>query len=386
MRRLGRIFKEVSLLKPLSVAFVLAGLLAIPASATAGSSLICQGYDSCSSKGRSHYGYKTLRWNRYWGQAAGNNCTNHAAFRLITRKYDKMSTTKPWSGSGNAFTWGLYNAGKTNSTPRVGAVGWWSSTGGLGADGHVVYVERVVSSSEIWISESSWGGSDTGSGFTWKRLTKTGSGTPWPTGFIHFSDEKLHYTTAPSITGTPKVGVTLTANRGSWTSSSNTMRGAPITYKRQWRADGSAISGATGTTFTPTAAQVGKRISVKLTVSSPGYPTVTRIVTQGADVVKGSFTNTSAPAVIGTPEVGASLTATPGKWSPTPSSYRYQWRAEGIPIDGATSATYTPTATDEGKRLSVTVTAVRTGYNNATKTSALTSPVAPGVIVYTPTT
>jgi surface antigen len=384
MRPPGRIFKAVPLPRTLFVMFVLAGLLALPASATAGSSLLCQGYDSCSSKGKSHYGYKEKRWTSYWTQATGNNCTNYAAFRFVTRKYDRMSNTKPWSGSGNALTWGTYNASRTNSTPRVGAVAWWSGTAGLGRYGHVAYVERVISSSEIWISDSSWGGSDGGSGFTWKKLTKSGSGWAWPSGFIHFKDERLINTAAPKITGTPKVGIKLTASRGSWTSSSGVMRGSPVSYKYQWLANGSAISGATASTFTPTAAYVGKRISVKITASSPGYPAAAKTSALTAAVAKGSFTNTVAPTVSGTPEVGVTLSAKTGSWSPTPSDYRYQWRADGTAIDGATSVTYTPTAADEGKRLSVTVTAVKTGYNDGAKTSAATAPVAPGGIVYAP--
>lgn len=361
----------------LVTALVLAALLVGPAPASAGSALQCQGYDSCSSKGKSHYGYKTNRWTKYWGQEVGNNCTNYAAYRLVTRRYDKMANTKPWTGSGNAKTWGTYNAAKTNSTPKVGAIAWWNGTGGPSSAGHVAYVERVVSSSEIWISDSSWGGADNGSGFTWKKLTKIGTGWAWPAGFIHFKDERLINTASPKITGTAKVGIKLTAGRGSWTSSSGVMRGSPLAYKYQWLANGSAISGATKSTFTPTASQAGKRISVKITASSPGYPTAAKTSAQTSTVAKGSFTNTAAPAIVGDPKVDATLKATTGTWSPTPSSYRYQWRADGTPITGATSTTYTPSETDEGKLLSVTVTAVKSGYNDAAKTSAATLPVAP---------
>lgn len=381
MERRGRDI-EAFLPSGLVAALFLAALLVTPASALAGSSYQCRGYDDCRAKSKSDYGYQANRKDEWWGQRVGNNCTNYAAFRLITRKHDKMSATKPWLGSGSAFTWGSYNAGKTTSTPRVGAIAWWSSTAGLGASGHVAYVERVISSSKIWISDSSFGASDSGDGFTWKTLTKDGKG--WPSGFIHFRDERLIHATAPKISGTAQVGVKLTASRGSWTSSSVTLRGSPITYKYQWLANSSTISGATASTFTPTAAHVGKRISVKLTVSSPGYPAAAKTSAQTTYVAKGSFANTAAPTVSGTPEVGETLTATPGKWSPTPSSYRYQWRADGTAIVGATSVTYTPSAADEGKRLSVTVTVLKSGYNNGVKTSAPTAPVAPGEVEYTP--
>lgn len=83
-----------------------------------------------------------------------------------------------------------------------------------------------------------------------------------------------------------------------------------------------------------------------------------------------SFTRTRDPKVTGTRGVGRTLTADPGAWSPTPSRYSYQWKRNGIRIAGATSSTYTPTRADAGRYLSVQVTARRTGYKAATKTSA----------------
>ena len=47
----------------------------------------------------------------------------------------------------------------------------------------MAYVERVISTTEIVISEDSWGGD-----FAWRRIVK-GSGS-WPSGgFIHFKDQ-----------------------------------------------------------------------------------------------------------------------------------------------------------------------------------------------------
>jgi surface antigen len=381
MRR-NRCSVKVPLAHGLLATLLLVGLLVVPATASAGPSYQCKGYDSCTAKGKSDYGYKALRGNEYWAQYPNNNCTNYAAFRLTTRKHHKMSATKPWTATGFALTWGVYNAGKMNSIPKVGAIAWWSKSASP-PYGHVAYVERVVNGREVWVSDSSADGTDTGLGFTWKTLTPNGGG--WPSGFIHFSDEKLVNASRPRTTGTAvKVGVKLTASRGSWTSSSGTLRGSPITYRYQWLANTSAISGATGLTFTPTAAHIGKRISVKVTVSSPGYPAAAKTSAQTTYVVKGSFANTALPTVSATPEVGKALTATKGTWSPLPSSYRYQWRADGAAIAGATSATYTPSAADEGKRLSVTVTVLRSGYNNGVSTSVPTAPVAPGEVVYTP--
>lgn len=91
-----------------------------------------------------------------------------------------------------------------------------------------------------------------------------------------------------------------------------------------------------------------------------------------------SLTNTTAPTISGTPQVGAELTAAKGSWSPAPDSVTYQWLADGVPIDGATSATFTPTAAEQGKNLRVAVTAKKPDYTAATVQSDPTTRVVKG--------
>lgn len=63
----------------------------------------------------------------------------------------------------------------------------------------------------------------------------------------------------PTITGTPRVGQTLTAANGAWS-------GIPApTFARQWKADGVNIATATGTTYILTEAELGKVITVTVT-------------------------------------------------------------------------------------------------------------------------
>lgn len=69
-------------------------------------------------------------------------------------------------------------------------------------------------------------------------------------------------TVAPAITGTTVVGQTLTASNGTWTGT------ATITYARQWKRDGVAISGATGATYVLVAGDVGKTITVTVTATN----------------------------------------------------------------------------------------------------------------------
>jgi len=65
-------------------------------------------------------------------------------------------------------------------------------------------------------------------------------------------------TVLPSITGSLTHGSVLTAHDGTWA-------GSPTTTARQWTANGVDIAGATGTTYTTLAGDVGKQIAFYIT-------------------------------------------------------------------------------------------------------------------------
>ncbi len=81
--------------------------------------------------------------------------------------------------------------------------------------------------------------------------------------------------------------------------------------------------------------------------------------------------------ITGTPTVGMQLTANVGASDPADLVLARQWKADDVPIDGATAASYTPNTTDVGKRITVEVTGTKTGWKSSTKTSAPTDPVSP---------
>lgn len=90
--------------------------------------------------------------------------------------------------------------------------------------------------------------------------------------------------------------------------------------------------------------------------------------------------NTAAPVISGDPRVGTRLTASAGTWTPAVSSVRYQWFADGQPIQGATKSTVALGKGRVGQVLSVQTTAARSGYGAQTATSAPTPPVQPGAL------
>jgi surface antigen len=343
---------------------VLGGLALTPSSASASSTILCRGYAGCAQLGMGNGGYAPVASTMYWQMYGGHNCTNYAAYRMIR---SGLPNTRPWSGGGNAEYWGTSNAALTSATPRVGAVAWWGEyVRPAGASGHVAYVEQVISADEIVVSQDSWGGD-----FSWARITRAGGS--WPSGFVHFNDVALRNTAAPAVTGTPRVGTALVAGPGAWTPS-------PTGYSYQWRADGVDVPSATTSTLTPTKALTGKRLSVRVTATRTGYPTTTALSASTAAVAPGSLTNTLAPAVTGEPRTDEPLAATPGQWNPAPSTLAFQWKADGVAVPGATSATFVPGPRQVGAAITVATTARKDGYAPVTATSAPTPDVAPGTI------
>lgn len=174
--------------------------------------------------------------------------------------------------------------------------------------------------------------------------------------------------TLPVVSGSPVVGGTLTTTTGTWTP-------VPTSFAYQWLADGTAISGATAASYVPVAGDVGKRLSVRVTARRAGSSDGVASSTQTVAVKQSDFVNNTAPIVSGTAEVGSPLTASTGTWTPTPTSFGYQWLADGTPIAGATGTSYTPVAGDVGRRISVTVTARKDGLVDGTATSLQTAAV-----------
>lgn len=340
-------------------------VLVSPASATW--TVYCTGYSGCARAGLSDAGYGQSSRSTYWRMYAGHNCTNYVAYRMVR---SGLPNVRPWTGDGNAMSWGVAEQRLTTSVPAVGAVAWWRAYAHpAGSVGHVAYVERVLSPTEIVVSQDSWGGD-----FSWARITRS-SGS-WPSGFIHLNDVRLRNTSPPLVTGTPKVGSRLTASTGAWTPS-------PSTVGYRWQADGSTIAGATGSTLNLTAALQGKAVSVVATASRTGYPSASATSGRTRAVASNVLSNVVRPALTGRPQVGSTLTASPGLWTPSAATWNYRWTSGGKAVPGATAATLAIGPALVGKVLSVTVTASRAGFQHVSATAPGTAPVAPGTITVT---
>ncbi|WP_405671645.1 Tat pathway signal protein [Streptomyces sp. NBC_01530] len=188
-------------------------------------------------------------------------------------------------------------------------------------------------------------------------------------GTFTVTQAQLTNTAAPKATGTAKVGAKVTAAAGSWSA-------APSSYTYQWKADGKAISGATASTYTIPAAQLGKKLGVTVTAVKSGWLSGTA-TSAGVTVAKGDAPRaTKVPVISGTVKVGRTLKSTAGTWSPTATSYAYQWYANGKAISGATKSSLVLKPAQKGKRITVKVVAHRTGHQDGSAVSKASSAVA----------
>ncbi|MCJ0875354.1 hypothetical protein [Streptomyces sp. AP-93] len=195
----------------------------------------------------------------------------------------------------------------------------------------------------------------------------TARGDEWVKGTVTVV-APIRSTAAPTVKGTAVVGGQVTATTGSW---------SPVadSHTYRWYADGKAITGATASSYVLPSALQGKKLTVAVTARKAGHPAVK--ATSAAVLVKGVAPKaTKAPSITGTAKVGSVLTANRGTWTPTPTSYAYKWYADGKLITGATRSTFTLTSAQRGKRITVKVTAYRTGHLTGTATSGARGPVA----------
>ena len=173
-------------------------------------------------------------------------------------------------------------------------------------------------------------------------------------------------TAEPRISGRAEQGRTLSATRGTWS-------GGNLTYAFRWvrcgvgggLPDGSdcvSISGATGSTYVLTSADVGFRMRVRVTATNPDGSR-TAAANPTATVV-GPPVLMSPPNVRGVVLVGSVVTAEPGIWTGRqPITFAYRWLrcnsagGDCLEIAGGTGRTYRVTSVDVGRKLRFNVTA-----------------------------
>ena len=189
-------------------------------------------------------------------------------------------------------------------------------------------------------------------------------------------------TGAPTISGTAEVGETLTADT-SGIADTDGLDNVSLSY--QWLSSrDTAISGATGSTYTLVSTDLGKIIKVKVTFTDDEGNEEALTSAATAAVADGSNNPaTGAPTISGTMQVGQTLTASTSGIADddglTNVSYTYQWIANDgtsdSDIQDATLSTYTLVSDDVDKTIKVKVSFTDDAENAETLTSAATDSV-----------
>ncbi|MFD7552041.1 hypothetical protein [Streptomyces sp. NPDC059816] len=124
-------------------------------------------------------------------------------------------------------------------------------------------------------------------------------------------------------------------------------------------------------------------VRLALTTATTGNWSMSVITRGGWERPLGSFKvtpaalkHTKVPTVSGAARVGAKLTARPGTWTPAATSFGHRWYANGQAISGATKSTLTLKSAQRGKKITVRVTAKRTGHVDGSAVTKPTSSVA----------
>jgi len=173
----------------------------------------------------------------------------------------------------------------------------------------------------------------------------------------------------PVITSaTPTVGDELQLDTGDWDEEI-------VDFEYQWFRNGTAILGATHSSYFVTPGDAGKKISARLiplTIDGPEYRSYLETAAT-EPVLKAAAANAfTEPSISGLTRVGQTLTLDAGEWDLDGLSFAYSWvRTTGEKTKVvSTKATYKPVIADitSGSTLSATVTVTRAGFESTSRT------------------
>jgi hypothetical protein len=315
--------------------------------------------------------------------------TGSSCIQNSTQEHGSMGNVLPYQG-------GLVM--RTNTTYAI----FWLPTAGNTSQPGVNGTPAV--SHTLTATTGSWNGAPTGYSYQWQRCSASGTGcanipgatsstyaltaadggmsvratvsatnvngaSPYAASAVVVVVPVPAATTPPAVTGAAGVGKELASTSGAWNTS------ATFTYRWQRCAtDGgecTPIAGAKTAIYTLVGADAGHTLKAIVTATNvAGTASSTSAASHEVVAIPKS---TSAPRISGKAKVGHRLAAGRGKWTWTPTKFRYQWlrcSARGgrcVAIKKATRATYRVAKKDARHRLRLRVTATNAaGARSAT--------------------
>jgi hypothetical protein len=166
----------------------------------------------------------------------------------------------------------------------------------------------------------------------------------------------------PVIYGTVRVGSTPACVAGFNDATS-------VTYA--WYHNGTAISGATASTYKIAEGYYAQALTCRVTATNPAGST-SALSSPVTIAIGPALVATTKPYLYGNHVHGQYEYANHGVWKPAATSYTYQWYVGTTKISGATSYRYLVPLADKGKTLNCVVTARRTYWTaGAYRTAAV---------------
>ena len=175
----------------------------------------------------------------------------------------------------------------------------------------------------------------------------------------------------PDVTGTARVGRTLTGSVDEWGP-------GEVRLAWQWYRDDAKIEDANGKTYQLTASDLGHRIKLRIRGYAENFTTKSMYSETSGKVTVGVLDPTPVPLYSGNAQVGHTLTALPREWGPGEVKLAYQWYRGKTKIAKATKVEYKLTPADAGQQLRVRVRGTKTGYETVYKYSGYTAAVSLG--------
>lgn len=186
-------------------------------------------------------------------------------------------------------------------------------------------------------------------------------------------------TASPTASGTATAGEVLTAGDGTWDN-------GVTTFARQWRrcdASGAScanITGATNSSYTLVAGDIGSTIRVAITATNSAGSSTSSSSATSVVAHYPAPSIASQPTVVGYVNTNTVMKTNGGRFASKDSITRaYQWQrcdaATCSNLPGATAATYTASVNDLAYRLRVSVTASNQSGGSTTNAFSAKSPV-----------
>lgn len=175
--------------------------------------------------------------------------------------------------------------------------------------------------------------------------------------------------------------VTTTVKKGSTTSAtfsvSISQAGNPTSYTYQWYKDGTAVSGATSSSYTVSNISSTVTNTIYCVVTNKAGSVTSRSATLKVTQIYTPVLNSSYPQNA-TAEVGASFTSKVSiSTAGSPSTYTYQWYKNGTAVSGATSSSYSFTPSGVGA-----ITLYCKVTNSAGTVTSRTATITPRLYLY----